>query len=180
MGALIDDLLGLSRVSRQELLRSAVDVSALAAEVAAELRAEEPARQVELSVAPGMTAVADQVLLRIILRELLANAWKFTAGRDPAHVEVGRAGGDDTETAFFVSDDGAGYDARFAGHLFGAFQRLHPSADYPGNGIGLATVQRLVARHGGSVWADGRPGKGATFWFTLPDEGGRRPPGPPA
>ena len=172
MGELIDDLLGLSRMSRRELARTAVDVGALAAEVAAELSAEAPGRRVELTVTPGMTASADPVLLRLVLRELLDNAWKFTAGRDPAHVEVGRAAGDGAAPAFYVKDDGAGYDPRFAEHLFGVFQRMHPAADFEGNGIGLATVQRLVARHGGRVWAEGAPGRGATFWFSLPDDEG--------
>lgn len=170
MGRLIDDLLGLSRMSRRDLVRSMVDVSALAAEVGEELAEEEPARQVELEVEPGMQAHADPVLLRVVLRELLENAWKFTAREETAQVQVGRSHAHDPGAAFFVRDNGAGFDPRFAGHLFGAFQRLHPVADFPGDGIGLATVQRLVARHGGSVWAHSAPGEGATFWFTLPDE----------
>jgi PAS domain S-box-containing protein len=169
MGGLIDDLLGLSRISRRDLVRSEVDVSAVAAAVGAELAAEHPARRVVLDVAPGLTAHVDPTLVRVILRELLENAWKFTAGKDEAHVEVGCGTGKGSTPAFFVRDDGAGFDPRFAGHLFGAFQRLHHAAQFPGNGIGLATVQRLVARHGGSVWAESTPGEGATFFFTLPD-----------
>ena len=168
MGALIDDLLGLSRMSQREFVRTHVDVSALAASVGAELHAEAPGREVELTVAPDMVAWADPALLRVVFRELLENAWKFTAGHDPAHVEVGPAGEPGGAPAYFVRDDGVGYDPSYAEHLFGAFQRMHPAAQFPGNGIGLATVQRLVARHGGSVWADARPGEGATFRFSLP------------
>jgi PAS domain S-box-containing protein len=167
MGDLIDDLLGLSRISRRELVRVPVDVSGLAAHVVAELRADHPGRHVDARIQPGMVAYADQALLRVILFELLDNAWKFTAKSEAAVVDVG-ATSDDGHLVFFVRDDGAGYDPRFAEHLFGAFQRLHPTADYPGNGIGLATVQRLVARHGGSVWAQSEVGHGATFMFTLP------------
>jgi len=169
MGRLIDDLLGLSRVARRDLIREQVDVSALAREVADELRAEHEARAVEVVIAPDMGADADPRLLRVILRNLLDNAWKFSAKHEAARVEVGVTDADG-ERAFFVRDDGAGFDPEHAEHLFGAFQRLHTAEEFQGNGIGLAMVQRLVNRHGGRAWAEGQVEKGATFFFTLPRE----------
>jgi PAS domain S-box-containing protein len=169
MGQLIDDILGLSRVTRGEMLRATVDVSALAGEVANELRTENPDRDVEFRAAPDMTAQADAALLRVILYQLLGNAWKFTSKHETALVEVGVAV-ENGQPAFFVRDDGAGFDMAYAEHIFGAFQRFHPVNEYPGDGIGLATVQRLVARHGGSVWAEAQVEQGATIFFTLPDE----------
>jgi len=169
MGRLIDDLLGLSRVARRDLIREQVDVSALAREVADELRAEHEARAVEVVIAPDMAADADPRLLRVILRNLLDNAWKFSAKHEAARVEVGVTDADG-ERAFFVRDDGAGFDPEHAEHLFGAFQRLHTAEEFQGNGIGLAMVQRLVNRHGGRAWAEGQVEKGATFFFTLPRE----------
>ena len=168
MAVLIDGLLGLSRTSRKDMIRESVDVSAMATSVLAELREADPDREVEVVVAPGMTANADAALLRVILSNLLGNAWKFTSRRATAHIEVGvtDAGG---ERAVFVSDDGAGFDADTAQHLFGAFQRFHTTAEFEGDGIGLATVQRLVARHGGRIWAHAKAGEGATFSFTLPE-----------
>jgi PAS domain S-box-containing protein len=168
MAMLIDGLLSLSRTSRKDVLREPVDVSAMATSILAELREADPEREVEVVVAPGMRVDADAALLRVILSNLLGNAWKFTSRRAVAHIEVGvtDAGG---ERALFVSDDGAGFDAATAQHLFGAFQRFHTSAEFAGDGIGLATVQRLVARHGGRVWAQARAGEGATFYFTLPE-----------
>ena len=120
----------------------------------------------ELVVADGMAADADRALVRMILLELLANAWKFTGKHATARIEVGQtdSGG---ERVFFVRDDGAGFEMRWADHLFGAFQRMHPSDDFDGHGIGLATVQRLVIRHGGRVWAEAAVERGATFFFTL-------------
>jgi signal transduction histidine kinase len=167
MGLLLDDLLGLSRVSRHELHRSRVDLSAQALEVAAEVAADFPGRAVELSIHEGMAAEADPALTRMIVRELLGNAWKFTGPRETAHVAVGVDDSGD-QSVFFVRDDGAGFDVRSAAHLFGVFQRMHPSDQFPGHGIGLATVQRLVLRHGGRIWAEAELDKGATFFFTLP------------
>ncbi len=167
MGRLIDDLLGLSRLARRDLSRERVDVSALAGEIAGELLAENEGRVVEVVIAPGMAADADPRLLRVILRNLLDNAWKFTAKHAAARVEVGIADAG-RERAFFVRDDGAGFDPDYAEHLFGAFQRLHSAAEFEGDGIGLAMVLRLVTRHGGKVWAEGRVEQGATFFFTLP------------
>ncbi|MBE3031792.1 MAG: hypothetical protein IMZ74_01125, partial [Actinobacteria bacterium] len=168
MARLLDDLLGLSRISRRDLLRSRVDLSEFARELATELRAEHPARRVDLSIAAKMSTDADPALARIILRNLLSNAWKFTSKHETARIKVGVTdeGG---ERAFFVRDDGAGFDERYAAHLFGAFQRMHSADEFEGNGIGLATVQRLVNRHGGRVWAEAEVEKGATFYFTLPE-----------
>jgi PAS domain S-box-containing protein len=168
LGRLIDDLLGLSQVSRRDMNRDTVDLSALARHVAAELREEYPRRSVHCTVEPGLTAHADPVLARLILQKLLSNAWKFTAPHAGAHIEVGAldAGG---ERAFYVRDDGVGFDMRHAEHLFGAFQRMHPRGQFEGEGIGLATVQRLVRRHGGRVWAEAEVEQGATFLFTLPE-----------
>jgi PAS domain S-box-containing protein len=166
MAALIDDLLVLSRASRTDLVLQGVDLSALAEEVAAELREAEPERRVDVAVMPGMRVTADPALLRVIVTNLLGNAWKFTSKHDTAHIEVGETdvGG---ARAFYVRDDGAGFDLATAGHLFGAFQRFHVPDDFEGNGIGLATVQRLVAKHGGRVWAEAEVEKGATFYLTL-------------
>ncbi len=176
MARMIDDLTGLSAVSRRPLQRRPVDMSATAAEVAQELRAAEPERRVELVIEPGMTAVADQALVRLVFVHLLGNAWKFTSKHDAARIEVGTtvaggaggAGGGE-ERAFFVRDDGAGFDMTYAKRLFGAFQRFHSAGDFEGDGIGLATAQRLVLRHGGRVWAESAVEKGATFSFTLPE-----------
>ena len=166
MALLLDDLLGLSRTSRRDLSRSHVDLTALAEEVSEELRAEQPDRPVEVVIAPGMSVDADPAMARMILRELLANAWKFTTSMRSARVEVG-ATEDQGASVFYVRDDGAGFDMRQAAHLFGPFQRMHPAEEFEGNGIGLATVQRLVMRHGGRVWAEAEVEKGATLFFTL-------------
>lgn len=165
MGQLIDDLLVLSRVGLVPTRKEDVDLTALARAVAAEIEAREPGRKVELRVADGLRAEGDPGLLRILLENLLSNAWKFSAVRPIAHVEVGRAQEDGG--AFFVRDDGAGFDPGAAARLFRPFSRLHPASAFPGTGLGLATVARIVGRHGGRVWADGAPDKGATVWFTL-------------
>jgi len=143
------------------------DLTALATEIAAELRTAEPGRQVQFEIAPGMAVHADQGLLRIALDNLLRNAWKFTSRKPEARIEIGQE-----ETGeglrYFVRDNGAGFDMAYAGKLFGAFQRLHTVAEFPGTGIGLALVQRVFRRHGGQVWADAKPDCGATFFFVLP------------
>ena len=166
MGTLIDDLLSLSRVTRGDLQVEKVDLSALATALAAELQRSDPQRDVRFAIAPDLVARGDPGLMRLVLQNLLGNAWKFTGKRSPAHVEVG-AMAHDGGRAFFVQDDGAGFDMAYAAKLFGAFQRLHASDEFPGSGIGLATVQRIIHRHGGQVWAEGTPGRGATFYFTL-------------
>ena len=166
MAELIDDLLRLSRTSRGELHRAWVDLSSMAHEIAAELSAAEPSRSVEYTVADGLRAFGDPDLLHVVLVNLLSNAQKFTSRRPTAHIEVGSAEVDG-RTAFYVRDDGAGFDVSRSDELFVAFGRLHQEADFPGTGIGLATVQRIVHRHHGRVWAESAEGEGATFWFTI-------------
>lgn len=166
MGQLIDALLDLSRVSRAELRRERVDLSTMARDVVAELREREPDRVVEVIVTDGLTAEGDPRLLRVVLQNLIGNAWKFTSKRTDARIEFG-ATDQDAHTAWFVRDNGAGFEAAYAAKLFGAFQRLHGSDEFPGTGIGLATVMRIVRRHGGHVWAEGVVDHGATFWFAL-------------
>jgi len=164
---LIDDLLQLSRLSQIEMKYETVDLTTLAASIVADLRQREPNRQVTVVIEPGLTARGDAGLLRVALENLLENAWKFTSKKPHATIEVGRAG-HDGPSAFFIRDDGAGFDPAFAGKLFGAFQRLHHERDFPGTGIGLVTVQRVVHRHGGTIRAEGAVGNGAMFYFTLP------------
>ena len=167
MGVLIDDILALSRVTRSRMELQRFDLSALAAQAMTELRATDPTRELELTIAPALIVHADRRLVRIVLDNLLGNAFKFTAKRAKAHCEVG-ATTDKGERALFVRDDGVGFDPRYADKLFGAFQRLHEAKEFSGTGIGLATVQRIVHRHGGRIWATSEPDKGATFLFTLP------------
>jgi signal transduction histidine kinase len=166
MGQLIDDLLQLSRVTRAELHREAVDLSALASSVANELRQREPGRDVTFSLQPGLIARGDPRLLRVLMENLLDNAWKFTSKRSGALIEF-FAQTSDGETHYAVRDNGVGFDMAYAGKLFSPFQRLHKATEYPGTGIGLATVQRIVHRHGGDILAEATPGGGATFRFTL-------------
>jgi len=166
MSELIDDLLGLARVGRKELARREVDVSALAGKVAAELARRDAERAVRVEIAPGLSANADPQLLAIVLENLLGNAWKFTGKAAGACIEVGQER-NGTGGPFYIRDNGAGFDMAYADKLFGAFQRLHLDSDFEGTGIGLVTVQRIVNRHGGRIWAEGAVGKGATFRFTL-------------
>ena len=166
MSGLIDDLLGLARVSRRALVRQRVDVSEAARRVAAELSRHHPTRAVQVDIRDGLSAEADSHLLTIVLENLMGNAWKFTGKRVDALIEVGQKA-DGRQAPFYVRDNGAGFDMAYADKLFGAFQRLHGDEDFEGTGIGLATVQRIVTRHGGSIWAEGEVDKGATFYFTL-------------
>jgi light-regulated signal transduction histidine kinase (bacteriophytochrome) len=166
MGQLIDDLLELSRVTRAPMKRETVDLTAMAQELEAGLRASQPDRAADFVVAPAMVAAGDPVLLRAVLQNLLENAWKFTGKRPWARIEVGCAS-EQGRTVYHVRDDGAGFDMRFAGKLFTPFQRLHSLQEFPGTGIGLATVQRIIHRHGGKVWATAEVDQGATFYFTL-------------
>jgi PAS domain S-box-containing protein len=166
MAQLIDDMLDLSRASRGELRRERVDLSALARAAIADLRQIEPGRVVEVSIADGLMAEGDPLLLRAVAENLLGNAWKFTGKRAQARIEFGALPPEEG-AGYFVRDNGAGFDPTYAGKLFGPFQRLHNSSEFPGTGIGLATVQRIVNRHGGHVWAEGHPDAGATFYFTL-------------
>jgi signal transduction histidine kinase len=169
MGQLIDDLLGLSRVSRVEMERCPVDLSALARSIVDELRRAEPDRSVEVEVAPELIAEGDPTLLRLVLDNLLRNSWKFTSRHPTARITVGLAH-DRGRDAFFVSDDGAGFEMAYVEKLFQPFQRLHRTIEFPGTGIGLATVNRIVRRHGGEAWAHGEVEKGATIYFTLSGE----------
>jgi PAS domain S-box-containing protein len=166
MDKLVDDLLRLSRISRSELQRQQINLSALAEEVVSELKREEPQREIETVIAPGLQAPGDERLVRVVLDNLLRNAWKFTGKKARARIEFGRI--EAPEPAFFVRDNGVGFDMAYAGRLFGVFQRLHSVTDYPGSGIGLAIVQRVINRHGGRVWAESSENSGATFYFTLP------------
>lgn len=166
MGKIIDSLLGLARLSRASTRPQTVHLSALASSVAQGLRNEEPGRVVDVRIEAGVTVEGDQDLLRIVLANLLGNAWKFTRGREGACIEFGTIERDGVRE-FFVRDNGVGFDMQFSGKLFEPFQRLHSESEFEGTGIGLATVQRIVHRHGGQVRAESRPGAGATFAFTI-------------
>ncbi len=166
MGALIDDLLKLSRVTREQMQRKAIDLSAFAGAICRQLQQQDPERQAEFTIQEGLSVHADERLIQIVLQNLLENAWKFTSRADVTRIEVGCL----PETApltYYVRDNGAGFDMTYANKLFKAFQRLHTEREFPGTGIGLATVQRIIHRHGGRVWAEGTVDKGAVFYFTL-------------
>ncbi|MGA2133442.1 MAG: PAS domain S-box protein [Bryobacteraceae bacterium] len=168
MAAMIEDLLQLSRVTRNPMQRRKVDLSALAETVARRLRHAAPGRSLVFDIRPGLSAWGDEPLLEIALTNLLENAVKYTGPRAQARIEVGQS--HDADVAFYVRDNGVGFDPVYADRLFTAFQRLHKPAEFPGTGIGLATVQRIVHRHGGRVWAEAMPENGATFYFTLPGD----------
>jgi len=171
MGELIDDLLQLSRVGRSDVTLELTDLSEVVRAVVAGLERQQPDRRPKVTIAAGVTALADRRLIRVVFENLLGNAWKFT-GKTPApRVEFGREERDG-RASYFVRDNGAGFDMAFAAKLFAPFQRLHREADFPGTGIGLATVHRIVDRHGGRVWAEGVVGQGATIYFTLPPPSG--------
>jgi PAS domain S-box-containing protein len=166
MGQLIDALLGLARMSRTEMRNETVDLSSLAHQVVDSLHQSQPQRLAEFVIKDGISAQGDARLLHIVLENLLGNAWKFTSKRKRAHIEFGEDKRENT-MVYFVRDNGAGFDLAYADKLFGVFQRLHRSDEFEGTGIGLATVQRIIQRHGGRVWAEAEAGKGATFYFTL-------------
>lgn len=166
MDKLIEDLLKLSRVARGEIERRDINLSAIAQEIAGDLAKSEPQRAVEFAITPGVSGNGDERLLRLVIDNLLRNAWKFTGKQSNARIEFGRTNGE--ASPFFVRDNGVGFDMAYAGKLFGVFQRLHSPAEFAGSGVGLAIVQRVVNRHGGRVWADARINAGATFYFTLP------------
>ena len=169
MGELIEGMLALSRVVKAELTRAPVDLTELAEDAAHEVRATDATRAAEFVIHRGMQVMGDRALLRAVMVNLIGNAWKFTARQPLARIEVGgREPAAGSQPVFFVRDNGAGFDMRYAEKLFAVFQRLHSDAEFPGTGVGLATVQRIIERHGGSIWAEGRPGEGATFFFTLP------------
>jgi signal transduction histidine kinase len=168
MNALIDDMLRLSQVIQREVEPRRVDLSRLAESILAELASAEPLRKVEARVQPGLWAMGDGGLLRIALANLLSNAWKYSSKREVAHIEVGSLSLPEKGRVFFVRDDGAGFDMEQARMLFKPFQRLHTTHEFPGTGIGLATVSRVLEKHGGSIWTEAEKDKGATFFFELP------------
>jgi light-regulated signal transduction histidine kinase (bacteriophytochrome) len=169
MAGLIDDLLELGRVTRLELKCEQVDLSSLAEAIVQRLRERAPQRAATFDIQPGLHVWADLRLLEIVLENLFDNAWKFTAGRPEADIVFGvcQMGAD---RAFLVRDNGVGFDPRYASNLFGVFQRLHSTTEFPGTGVGLATVQRIVQRHGGRIWAEAEVDRGAVFYFTLAEE----------
>jgi light-regulated signal transduction histidine kinase (bacteriophytochrome) len=167
MGALIDGILKLSRLSRGELHYVQTDLSKIARKICDELQQADSSRQVEFRIPDKVMADGDKTLLEIVLQNLLGNAWKFTAkNKEKARIEFGSEK-NDNQTVYFVRDNGVGFDMRYANKLFSAFQRLHANKEFEGTGIGLATVQRIIHRHGGRVWAESEEGKGAVFFFSL-------------
>ncbi len=175
MAQLIDDILKLSRITRSEMACKTVNLSLLSQDIVSELKKEQPERQAEFIISESLTVEGDERLLKIALENLLGNAWKFTEKKQPATITFGACqmqnmsneDGSDSELVYFVQDNGAGFNMAYAEKLFGAFQRLHSSDEFPGTGIGLATVQRIIHRHGGRIWAEAESGKGATFYFTI-------------
>jgi PAS domain S-box-containing protein len=169
MGGLIDDLLELSRATRAELYRQSVDLSSLAGKAVGELHQVDPGRRIEVIIHDGLTCMGDPDLLMLVMQNLLSNAFKFTSKRPDPRIEVGAADGAEAP-AFYVRDNGAGFDMAYADKLFDPFQRLHAATDFSGSGVGLAIVARIIARHGGHLWAEGEPGRGAIFYFTVAPE----------
>jgi PAS domain S-box-containing protein len=169
MAKLIDDLLDLSRMSRGQVNREKISLSNIANEIADNMKENEPKRQVKFEIDPNLEAYADASLIRVVLQNLFGNAWKYTSNNAIAHIELGEMP-HNSETVFYVRDDGVGFDMQYADKLFGAFQRLHKANEFEGTGIGLATVQRIIHRHGGIIWAQSEPNEGATFYFTLPED----------
>jgi light-regulated signal transduction histidine kinase (bacteriophytochrome) len=172
MNSMIDAMLALAQLSSQPLARQRVDLSRLAQYVLDDLQKHAPQRRVETRVMPGLEIEGDPTLLRLVLENLLGNAHKYSSRREVAHIEFGAesrsaAATGTAQRVFYVSDDGAGFDMRFADRLFGAFQRLHSASEFQGTGVGLASVRRIVRRHGGEIWAEAEVDKGATFYFTL-------------
>ena len=166
MARLIDDLLKLSRVTRSDMSYEKVNLSEMARKIVAELEKAEPDRKVKLNIAPDITAYGDRNLLRLVLENLLGNAWKFSSKVASPRIEMGTIEHNGKQ-AYFIRDNGVGFDMTYADKLFKPFQRLHKASEFAGTGIGLATVQRIIRRHGGEVWAESKVGEGATFYFTL-------------
>jgi len=171
MDRLIGTLLNFSRISRCAMKPETVDLSTMARQITETLKIGEPERKVSFHLTEGITARGDAGLLHIVLDNLVGNAWKYSSKQEDARIEFGVTDRSGT-VAYFVRDNGAGFDMEFAQQLFTPFQRLHHSEDFEGHGIGLATVKRIIDRHGGRIWAEGTPGAGATFYFTLPEPGG--------
>lgn len=166
MARLIDDLLRLARFTRAEMKNERVDLSAIAREISAKLRTDNPGRNAELRIEEGLQVSGDKGLLQAVMENLLSNAWKYSAKTDQAIIEFGKIPGPG-DPVYFVKDNGAGFDMNYASKLFVPFQRLHHASEFAGHGVGLATVRRIISRHGGRIWAEAAPGKGATFYFTL-------------
>jgi light-regulated signal transduction histidine kinase (bacteriophytochrome) len=167
MSELIEDLLGLSRIGRVSISRDRTDISGIVRDVAEELKRAHPSRQATIHVEDDLVAEADSRLMRVVFENLLGNAWKYTAKVPMSTIHVGRQRSE-AATVFFVGDNGAGFDMRYADRLFRPFQRLHSDSDFSGTGIGLATVHRIIERHGGRIWAESGVDQGATFYFTIP------------
>jgi PAS domain S-box-containing protein len=168
MGLLIDDLLKLSRVSGKGLNKEIIDLSQMAQEIADTLQQSDPQRKANITIEPDLTCYGDTGLIRVVMNNLFSNAWKYTQYKqDQTQIEFGQQNHNGI-TSFYIQDNGAGFDMKYINKLFGAFQRLHPATDFEGSGIGLATVNRIIQRHGGKVWAEGKPDEGATFYFSLP------------
>jgi light-regulated signal transduction histidine kinase (bacteriophytochrome) len=168
MGLLVDDLLSFSRMGRHALSFQAVDLESLVREVIDELEPDAVGRDIDWSIGDLPAIRGDAPMLRMVLANLIANALKFTRPRETARIEIGSQPGSKAETVIFVSDNGVGFDMAYADKLFGVFQRLHCADEFDGTGIGLANVRRIIARHGGRTWAEGKPDQGATFFFSLP------------
>jgi light-regulated signal transduction histidine kinase (bacteriophytochrome) len=166
MAQLIDDLLNLSRVTRAALNPRLINLSDMAADILRTLKENQPERQVAVSITPDLMVNADPNLLQIVLENLLSNAWKFTSKQEQALIEFSQKH-KTKERTFYIRDNGAGFDMAYVNKLFGVFQRLHSVSEYPGTGVGLATVQRIIRIHGGQIWAEAEEGKGAAFYFTL-------------
>jgi light-regulated signal transduction histidine kinase (bacteriophytochrome) len=166
MGQLIDEVLDLARVSRCELSKKYVDLTQLARDIIADLQVNNPARHVSITVGNDLTVKADESLVRVVLENLIDNAWKFTSRKGSAEITVDQIEKEDRKV-FYVKDNGVGLNMQYANKLFGPFQRLHSVDDFPGTGVGLATVHRIVQRHGGQIWVESEPNKGTTFYFTL-------------
>jgi light-regulated signal transduction histidine kinase (bacteriophytochrome) len=168
MNDLIDDMLKLSRISRQEMITEKTDLSELANVLFADLKKNQPERNVEIIIQTNMIANIDKKLMNIALLNLFSNAWKFTMKKDHPRIEFG-CNVDNERKVFFIKDNGAGFDMSHSGDIFAPFRRLHSESEFPGTGIGLAIVERVIGRHGGKIWAEGMPGAGATFYFTISD-----------
>jgi light-regulated signal transduction histidine kinase (bacteriophytochrome) len=166
MNSLIDDLLKLSKISMQEIHRRKINLSNITKAIVDELRESQPGRRFEADIKPGLTASADPGLIKIVLSNLLGNAWKFTMQTEKARIEFGTVE-QDGKVIFYVRDNGAGFDQKYAGKMFWPFQRLHSDVEFEGSGVGLAIVDRIIRSHGGKVWAEGITGKGATIYFSL-------------
>jgi light-regulated signal transduction histidine kinase (bacteriophytochrome) len=167
MGILIDEMLNLSRLTKTALRSERVELTDIAQRIVQSLQQNDPARSVELVIREGVVVHGDPNLLQVVMENLIANAWKFTGKNPQARIEFGMAE-QDGESCYYIRDNGVGFDMAYSDKLFGAFQRLHRQDEFPGTGVGLATVQRIINRHGGRIWAEGRPGEGATFFFVLP------------